>query len=133
MRQQRYNGRIHPKRQAIMNTTKFYLLPVGQRFEYQGEAYVKTTPLIASGAEGRQKFMPRSATVLPLGEVPPAAAEPGRTITVEMAGQALAEYHVVCMGVLERLSAQLEGEALAAAQRELEAAYAEGLGQLTKG
>lgn len=43
---------------------KFQHLKIGQQFHYQGESYLKTTPLIASHAEtGVQKLIPRYAEI----------------------------------------------------------------------
>lgn len=44
---------------------KFSLLTVGQQFEYQGETFIKSTPLIAHQVDtGEQRLIPRSATVV---------------------------------------------------------------------
>lgn len=41
---------------------KFKLLSIGQKFEYEGEAYVKTSPLIASNLKtAHNKMIPRYA------------------------------------------------------------------------
>ena len=43
---------------------KFKLLSIGQNFEYEGETYVKTSPLIASNIKtGQNKMIPRYATL----------------------------------------------------------------------
>lgn len=43
---------------------KFKLLSVGQKFEFEGEVYVKTTPLIASNYKtGHNKMIPRYAAL----------------------------------------------------------------------
>ena len=43
---------------------KFKLLSIGQKFEYQGETYIKTSPLIASNVKtSNNKMIPRSATL----------------------------------------------------------------------
>jgi len=43
---------------------KFKLLSIGQKFEYEGETYVKTSPLVASHtATGHNKMIPRYATL----------------------------------------------------------------------
>ena len=43
---------------------KFKLLSVGQKFEYDGELYVKTSPLIASNIKtGHNKMIPAYATL----------------------------------------------------------------------
>ncbi len=60
---------------------KFQHLQVGQRFEYQGAVYVKSSPLVANHCEtGVAKMIPRSAVLkpvdLPDGEKKP-HARPG--------------------------------------------------------
>lgn len=48
---------------------KIHQLPEGARFEYQGEEYVKTGPLLGT-SKGGQRFIPKYAVLKPLGEVP---------------------------------------------------------------
>lgn len=48
---------------------KIHQLPEGARFEYQGEEYVKTGPLLGTG-KGGQRFIPKYAVLKPLGETP---------------------------------------------------------------
>ena len=44
---------------------KFQQLKIGQAFEYQGDSYVKSSPLVASHAEtGKQKLIPRYAAIV---------------------------------------------------------------------
>ena len=47
---------------------KIHHLPNGARFEYEGEEYVKTGPLFASG-KGGQRLIPKYAVLKPLGDV----------------------------------------------------------------
>ncbi len=43
---------------------KFKLLSIGQKFEYEGDVYVKTSPLVASNIEtSHNKMIPRYATL----------------------------------------------------------------------
>lgn len=43
---------------------KFKLLSIGQKFEYEGDAYIKTSPLIASNIKtSHNKMIPRYATL----------------------------------------------------------------------
>ena len=46
---------------------KIHQLPNGSRFEYEGEEYVKTGPLFATG-KGGQRLIPKYAVLKPLGE-----------------------------------------------------------------
>lgn len=55
---------------------KIHQLPHGARFEYEGDEYVKTGPLFATG-KGGQRLIPKYAVLRPLGEaggVPPKTA-----------------------------------------------------------
>ena len=45
---------------------KIHQLPNGARFEYEGEEYVKTGPLFATG-KGGQRLIPKYAVLKPLG------------------------------------------------------------------
>ncbi len=47
---------------------KIHQLPLGARFEYQGEEMVKTGPMFASG-KGGQRLIPRHAVLRPLDPV----------------------------------------------------------------
>lgn len=47
---------------------KIHQLPVGSRFEYEGDEYVKTGPLTGTG-NGGQRFIPKYAVLKPLGDV----------------------------------------------------------------
>lgn len=47
---------------------KIHQLPHGARFEYEGEAYVKTGPLFATG-KGGQRLIPKYAVLKPLGAI----------------------------------------------------------------
>lgn len=58
---------------------KFSLLAVGQQFEYQGETYIKSTPLIAHQVDtGEQRLIPRSANVVS-ADAPAVAPPPAST------------------------------------------------------
>jgi len=46
---------------------KIHQLPIGSRFEYEGQEYVKTGPMFGSG-EGGQRLFPKYAVLKPLGE-----------------------------------------------------------------
>ncbi|MBU0753339.1 MAG: hypothetical protein KJ787_14520 [Gammaproteobacteria bacterium] len=52
---------------------KIHQLPIGARFEFEGEQYVKTGPLFATSKDG-QRFFPKYAVLKPLGN---AAGEQG--------------------------------------------------------
>lgn len=55
---------------------KFYLVPIGEQFSFQGLAYTKSGPLTASAEiDGKSKMIPRSANVQLLNSAEPAASE----------------------------------------------------------
>lgn len=63
---------------------KFKLLSVGQKFEYEGETYVKTSPLIASNVEtGHNKMIPAYA-VLQLQDQSVAEKEVSKKISLKV-------------------------------------------------
>ncbi|MFO8024699.1 hypothetical protein [Thiohalophilus sp.] len=58
---------------------KFSLLAVGQQFDYEGERYIKSTPLIAHQVDtGEQRLIPRSANVVST-DTPAVAPTPANT------------------------------------------------------
>lgn len=46
---------------------KIHLIPMGTRFEYEGEEYVKSGPMIGSGKNG-QRLIPKYAVLKLVGE-----------------------------------------------------------------
>jgi hypothetical protein len=62
---------------------KIHQLPMGARFEYEGEEYVKTGPLLATG-KGGQRLIPKYAVLKVEGgnspPVPPATAPDRQSI-----------------------------------------------------
>ena len=55
---------------------RFHQLSMGQRFEFEGEVYVRTKPLIAvNEASGHQRFIRRSALVKVLSQDAAAAVQ----------------------------------------------------------
>jgi len=69
---------------------KFPQLPLGQRFEYQGETLVKIGVLTACNERGgNTRLIPRSAVVIPLAEqggVQPKAAPPASLAPEQVQG-----------------------------------------------
>lgn len=56
-------------------------MPNGARFEFEGEVYVKTGPLIGTRSEdGRQRLIPRHAVLKPLDAVAVAPVEKSATL-----------------------------------------------------
>ena len=77
---------------------KINLIPIGARFEYEGEIYTKTGPITAASEKSGQRMIPRYAVLRPVGELPPApppAAE--RQIAVDTVCAAFEVYHAVAL------------------------------------
>jgi len=90
---------------------KFHELPIGQQFEFEGETYAKSAPLIASHAQsGKQKFMPRYALVRLAGEtLPVAPVKKGGMIRIEAVDSAFEAFYACCLQVLEKLPVEKQG------------------------
>ena len=50
---------------------KLTQLPLGARFEYEGEIFTKTGPMTAASEKGGQRMIPRYAVLKPADGVPP--------------------------------------------------------------
>ncbi|WP_374243894.1 hypothetical protein [Zoogloea sp.] len=77
---------------------KINLIPLGTRFEYEGEIYTKTGPMTAATEKGGQRMIPRYAVLKPVGEMPPAPPPaPGRQVDVAQIRTAFDAYHAVAL------------------------------------
>jgi hypothetical protein len=82
---------------------KFPQLPLGQRFEYQGETLVKVGAMTACNERGgNTRLIPRSAVVVPVAE-PMARTEATAPLTTEPAKLALVEFEGRWRAMLEDL------------------------------
>lgn len=93
---------------------KFHDLTIGQRFELEGVAYVKTGPLLAGQVDGGgSKFMPRYVMVKLLDGVE-ARPQAGQEKPL-LAGEVIAAfevYHRACHEALEKLAGTLAADQL---------------------
>ena len=82
---------------------KFQHLKIGQQFNYQGETYVKATPLVASHAEtGQQKLIPRYAEIQLLGNTPlPEAQSSPRPLSSTEVRATFDQFHTLCLRAIE--------------------------------
>lgn len=88
---------------------KFHDLEIGQRFELDGAAYVKTSPVLACREDGSSKFMARSALVKPLdGAELKSTAVKERLLRVDVVRAAFEVYHARCREVVERSEASAD-------------------------
>ena len=84
---------------------KFHDLAIGQRFEFEGAVYVKTSPVLASREDGgEKKFLARYVVVQPLdGAEQRLANKAGKLLQAEAVLAAFNAYHTHCREALERL------------------------------
>ncbi len=89
---------------------KINLIPLGTRFEYEGEIYTKTGPMTAASEKGGQRMIPRYAVLRPVGEIPPAPPPaPGRQVDADKVRTAFDAYHAVALRLADDFSrAELE-------------------------
>lgn len=81
---------------------KLQHFPIGTRFEYEGEIFVKTGPLTASSEKSGQRVIPRYALLKPLDGNPPAAgAAPGKLDEAAVLA-AFDEFYGRCCGLLDQ-------------------------------
>ena len=96
---------------------KFHELVIGQKFEFQGMAYVKTTPMIASALEGStQKFMARSALIKPLDALAPPASSDTSMLYTETVHNAFEVFYAGCETALAGLKNEIGTETFNAIQ-----------------
>lgn len=86
---------------------KFLQLDVGQRFEWNGEVYSKSSPILAvAEASGKSRMVPRSSAVTPLGDgnaVTAQVAEPS-DIPLSTAREALQQMQQDLLSYFEELA-----------------------------
>ncbi len=100
---------------------KFYQLPIGSHFTYQGDTLLKTSPLVASLADtGQKKFMPRSAEVVPVASEPVTAETPApQLVDADQVQHAFEDFHAVCQQHLDSLAGDVAPEQLDDLRQEL--------------
>jgi len=104
---------------------KFSQLTIGQRFAWQGQTWVKSTPLQADPVEGgKRRLVPRSATVEPLEAESEADTPPARPsqVPLERLEQALDTFGRELSDIVT--GSGLDAEASAQALRQMQKAFA---------
>ncbi len=91
---------------------KIHQLPMGARFTYEGEEYVKTGPLLAAG-KGGQRLIPKYAVLAVADAVPPAPAMPPAAVSREAVLAAFDAFSARCAALVPP-----DGQADLAAARE---------------
>lgn len=98
---------------------KIHQIPIGTRFEFDGEEYTKTGPMLATAKSGGQRLIPKYADLvipsqgeeLPAKKAPPVAANT----------RTLAAFRAFCDGVRPLVPESAQGEFEAARKRFLAA------------
>jgi hypothetical protein len=84
-------------------------IPIGTRFEYQGQVFVKTGPITAASEAGGQQMIPRYVVLKlldPLPETPPASS---RTLDETKVLAAFDMFYRTCFRITDDFSrAELE-------------------------
>lgn len=93
---------------------KLQHLPMGARFEYEGQIFTKTGPMTASAEQGGQRIIPRYATLRPLDAAPAESAR-GKSGQVDMlkVQAAFSSFHDTCCELVD----ESDWPALEAARR----------------
>jgi hypothetical protein len=88
---------------------KFAELPVGQPFVFEGEGYVKSSPLMGRAESGRERLIPRSAMVETGTPAPAPRPAPERTLPAAEVRRALRAFAARIDGVAAALEARGDG------------------------
>ncbi len=78
---------------------KIHQLAQGARFEYEGEEYVKTGPLIGTGKHG-QKLIPKYAVLKVLGESPSVPEKSEKTLSRKSVLEAIDRFYARCESIV---------------------------------
>lgn len=81
---------------------KLQHLPIGARFEYEGQIFTKTGPLTASAERGGQRIIPRYAVLRPLDAAPAEGArgKPGQVDMLKVQ-TAFSTFHETCRELVD--------------------------------
>ncbi len=76
-------------------------LPMGARFEYEGECYIKTGPLTGKAERGGNRMIPRSAVLKPLDYMPAPAQEPQGMVARKAVLAAFEDFYRQCAHLVD--------------------------------
>ena len=92
---------------------KFSLLEIGQQFIYQGECYVKATPVVAHHCKtGKSKLIPRSAVLSLTTTAPGEPPATGEQRDAQRISNAFEAYQQTVAEILEQIGDDKERERL---------------------
>ena len=103
---------------------KFQQLRIGQNFQYQGDFYVKSSPLVASHIEtSQQKFIPRYASIAVTESfITPEDKISSRGLDSEQIRMAFDKFYDCYLDSLQKLQPLTEAQALEFFQNKLDKA-----------
>lgn len=78
---------------------KIHQLPQGARFEYEGEAYIKTGPMVGTGKQG-QRLIPKYAVLKVLGDPAPGTVKPEESLSPTMVLEAFDRFYALCKSIV---------------------------------
>jgi len=101
---------------------KFQQLKIGQKFQYQGDFYVKSSLLVASHAEtGEQKLIPRyAAIVVTETSLAPTDKKPATSLNSRQVQVAFNKFYDCYLDSLQKLKSGVEARALKSFQGNLD-------------
>lgn len=90
--------------EARLSRMKIQHLPIGARFEFEGQIFVKTGPMTAASEAGGQRVIPRYATLRSLEA--PVVEKISKSGALERARvmAAFAAYDRICAGLVDEAS-----------------------------
>lgn len=97
---------------------KIHQLPIGARFEFEGEEYVKTGPMFGTGKESGQRLIPKYAVLTVLGGEGAAAGGREKSPSREAVARAAEAFHSACRQLVPE---ERQGELDAARDRFMKA------------
>jgi len=103
---------------------KFQQLKIGQEFEYQGDFYVKSSPLVANHVEtGEQKLIPRYAAIVVTGtSTTPDDKRPARNLNSKQVQIAFDKFYDCYLDSLQKLKPVIEAQTIEPFQNKLDKA-----------
>ena len=79
---------------------KLQHLAIGDRFEYDGDVYVKTGPITAASEKGGQRVIPRSAVLRPVSTAEAVPDSAGNGLERQKVAAAFATFYASCAGLV---------------------------------
>lgn len=103
---------------------KFQQLKIGQQFEYQGDFYVKSSPLVANHVEtGEQKLIPRYAAIVTTeSSSTPDEKKLSRNLNSKQVQIAFDKFYDCYLDSLQQLKPGIEAQAIEPFQNKLDMA-----------